>query len=82
MLLVFGLLLVPLSVAGAGELPSPGGKPLSAILKLVEEGKVGVIAEAHTAHFASARTQAYRNRQVYGQRGPRPPCYPASGITR
>lgn len=52
MLLVFGLLLVPLSVAGAGELPSPGGKPLSAIVKSVEEGKVGVIAEAHTAHFA------------------------------
>lgn len=45
-LLVFGLLLAPLSVAGAGELPSPGSRPLSAILKSVEEQRLGVITEA------------------------------------
>jgi hypothetical protein len=36
-LLVFGLLLAPLSVAGAGDFASPGSKPLSAILKSMEE---------------------------------------------
>ena len=45
-LLVFGLLLAPLSVAGAGDFPSPGSKPLSAILKSVEEQRLGVITEA------------------------------------
>jgi hypothetical protein len=45
-LLVFGLLLAPLSVAGAGELPSPGSMPLSAILKSLEEQGLGVITEA------------------------------------
>ncbi len=45
-LLVFALLLAPLSVAGAGDFPSPGSKPLSAILKSVEEQRLGVITEA------------------------------------
>ncbi len=46
LLVVFGLLLTPLSVAGAPELPPPGGLPLSAILKSVEEQKLGLITEA------------------------------------
>jgi hypothetical protein len=44
-LLVFGLLLATLSVVGAGELPSPDSRPLSAILKSVEEQRLGVISE-------------------------------------
>jgi hypothetical protein len=43
---VFGLLLAPLSGAGAGELPPPGTKPLSAILKLVEDQRIGSISVA------------------------------------
>jgi hypothetical protein len=45
-LLVFGLLLAPLSVTVAGDLPSPGSRPLSAILKSVEEQRLGAITEA------------------------------------
>jgi len=44
-LLVVSLLLAPLSVAWAGEVP-PGSKPLSEILESVEEQKLGVITEA------------------------------------
>lgn len=40
-----GLLLAPLSGAGADELPPPGSKPLSAILKSVEDRRVGSISE-------------------------------------
>ena len=36
----------PLSVAEAGDFPSPGSKPLSAILKSVEEQRLGVITKA------------------------------------
>jgi len=45
-LLVFGLLLTPLSAAVASDLPSPGSRPLSTILKSVEEQRIGVITEA------------------------------------
>lgn len=44
--LVFGLLLAPLSAAVAGEIPPPGAKPLSVILKSVEDRKLGSISEA------------------------------------
>ncbi len=50
MLLVFGLLLPALSVAGASELPPLDGIPLSIILKSVEEQKLGVIREADFDH--------------------------------
>lgn len=42
----FGLLLTPLSVAWAGDLPPSGSKSLSEILKSVEQQKLGVISEA------------------------------------
>lgn len=42
----FGLLLTPLSVAWAGDVPPSGSKPLSEILKAVEQQKLGVISEA------------------------------------
>ncbi|MGQ3685280.1 MAG: PepSY domain-containing protein [Candidatus Loosdrechtia sp.] len=45
-LLTFSLLLAPISVAKAGEVPTPGSKPLSEILKTVEEMNIGVITEA------------------------------------
>lgn len=45
-LAVLGLLLTQLSDGSAGELPQPGGKPLSAILKSVEEQRLGSITEA------------------------------------
>lgn len=41
----FGLLLAPLSGAGADELPPPNSKPLSAILKSVEDRRLGSISE-------------------------------------
>lgn len=41
-----GLLLAPLAVAVADELPPPNAKPLSAILKSVESQKLGSISEA------------------------------------
>ncbi len=46
LLVVFGLLLSPLSVAGAAELSPPSGLPLSAILKSLEEQKLGLITGA------------------------------------
>lgn len=45
-LLVVGLLLAPLSVAWAGELPPPNSKQLSEVLDSVEQQKMGVITEA------------------------------------
>jgi uncharacterized membrane protein YkoI len=48
-LLGFSLSLSPLftaATAGADELPPPDGKPLSAILKSVEEQKTGVVTSA------------------------------------
>ncbi len=47
---VFGLLLPALSVVGASELPPLDSKPLSVILKSVEEQKLGVIREAEFDH--------------------------------
>ncbi|MCF6156553.1 MAG: PepSY domain-containing protein [Candidatus Brocadia sp.] len=44
--LMFGLLLSPLTAALAGEILPPGNKPLSLILKSVEERKLGSITEA------------------------------------
>jgi hypothetical protein len=41
-LLGLGLFLAPLSMAGAGEVPPPGSKPLSAILKSLEGQELGV----------------------------------------
>jgi hypothetical protein len=49
-LLVFGLLLPALSVAGASEHPSLDGIPLTVILKSVEEQKLGGIREAEFDH--------------------------------
>jgi len=49
-LLVFGLLLPAQSVAGTSELPPLDSVPLSAILKSVEEQKLGVIREAEFDH--------------------------------
>ena len=43
-LLGFGLFLATLSIAGAGEFPPPGSKPLSAILKSLEGQELGVLA--------------------------------------
>jgi hypothetical protein len=40
------LLLATISIAGAGELPPPGSKPLSAILKSVEGLELGVITRS------------------------------------
>lgn len=40
------LLLATISIAGAGDLPPPGSKPLSAILKSVEGQDLGVITSA------------------------------------
>ena len=40
----FGLLLAPLSVAWAGDVPPSGSKPLSEILKAVEQQKLGDIS--------------------------------------
>lgn len=45
-ILMFGLFHFPLTAALAGEIPPPGSKPLSLILKSVEERKLGSIAEA------------------------------------
>ena len=42
----FGLLFTSLSVAWAGDLPPAGSKPLSEILKAVEQQKLGLISEA------------------------------------
>jgi uncharacterized membrane protein YkoI len=44
--LLFVLPLAPLSMAVAGEVPSPKGKPLSEILQSVEAQKSGVIPKA------------------------------------
>ena len=49
-LLVSSLLIAPLSLAGANDLPPTGSKPLSVILKSVEEQKLGVIREAEFDH--------------------------------
>jgi Peptidase propeptide and YPEB domain len=49
-LLVSSLLLAPLSLAGANDLPPMGSKPLSIILRSVEEQKLGVIREAEFDH--------------------------------
>jgi len=45
-LLAFCLLLAPLCIAEAGEIPPQGSKSLSEILKSVEQQKLGGIAEA------------------------------------
>lgn len=45
-LLMFGLLLSPLAAALADEVPPLGSKPLSLILKMVEEQKLGSITDA------------------------------------
>ena len=42
LLLGFGLFLATLSIAWAGELPPPGSKPLSALLKSLEGQELGV----------------------------------------
>ena len=44
-LVMIGLLLSPLTAARAGDMPPPDGKPLSLILKSVEEQKLGSITE-------------------------------------
>lgn len=43
---MFGLLLSPLAAALADEVPPLGSKPLSLILKMVEEQKLGSITDA------------------------------------
>ncbi len=49
-LLLSSLLLAPLSLAGPNDLPPTGSKPLSVILKSVEEQKLGIIREAEFDH--------------------------------
>lgn len=46
LLLVVSVLLATMAIIGAGELPPPGSKPLSAILKSVEGQELGVIMSA------------------------------------
>ena len=43
--LAIGLLLAPLSMAWAGDVPPAGGKPLSEILRSVEDQKLGAFSE-------------------------------------
>ncbi|TVM02937.1 MAG: hypothetical protein CV087_07790 [Candidatus Brocadia sp. WS118] len=46
LLLGVSVLLATITIAGAGELPPPGGKSFSTILKSVEGQKLGVISSA------------------------------------
>jgi hypothetical protein len=46
LLLGVSVLIAAIAIAGAGELPPPGSKPLSAILKAVEGQELGVITSA------------------------------------